>query len=275
MLNKETIQELKKSEVTQSLEATISTIGPVEPVVAVPDDFSLRSLEEFMSGASSFRFNFNTQSFSDFVAYNIKFDVEDALCFVDVKDPRRMSATTIFDIGSVESPGHKRHRAKIELKETAAYSALLNIDGRKMDQRGASDFLEDWGDFISVETNQGDHISASLAAAKLRDLTIESAREASSKIDDFGSELSAMEKIEAKNKNSLPAFLIFTCVPYLDFQPVQFGIRLSILTGDAVPKISLRIVQLEQTLESISDEFKTNLVTEFESMDIETFIGTF
>jgi uncharacterized protein YfdQ (DUF2303 family) len=105
-------------------------------------------------------------------------------------------------------------------------------------------------------------------------MTIDSARSITSEADEFSSNMSAMEKIEVKGKAQMPALLTFTCVPFNGLKERDFELKLSVLTGDDRPKISLRIVGLENTKELIVEEFKDKLVEKFTDSEMKTFIGS-
>jgi uncharacterized protein YfdQ (DUF2303 family) len=57
----------------------------------------------------------------------------------------------------------------------------------------------------------------------------------------------------------LPSFLVFKCVPILGLQQRKFTLRLGILTGEAKPKLTLRVINPEQHDEEMADEL-ANLV---------------
>ena len=85
--------------------------------------------------------------------------------------------------------------------------------------------------------------------------------------------MSAMEKIEAKNKESLPSLIKFQCVPYHHLSLREFHVRLSVLTSGEKPMISLRIVKLEQMEEDIAEEFKSMLVAGFADSELDVYMG--
>lgn len=149
--------------------------------------------------------------------------------------------------------------------------SAINSDHLK--QKNAAEFIEDWADQIMALSKEDEAMSPKAAAAALLNLTIETAREVNSKVDDFGESMSAMERIEAKNQEQIPAALKFKCVPYQGLEEREFVLRVSILTGDTKPAIKLRIIQLEAMEESIAEEFKDNVAASFDGLKIKTFIG--
>lgn len=76
-----------------------------------------------------------------------------------------MSAEIVFDMGNREQAGHAKHRAKLAMKKTAAYKALCEINGSRRSQRDFSDFLEDWGDYLTAYHHE-DEISIKMPSKR-------------------------------------------------------------------------------------------------------------
>ena len=239
------------------------------PVVAVPNSMSLESLEQHMPNASHYRMLFNTSNIEDFIKYSVKFKQDGATCFINQDE---MTAKTIFDIGTTEKPLHKNHKAVLLLRKTAEFKALLAIANGKKTQKEIAEFLETWSPQISILDNQHEPMEAKKAIASIRNLTIETAREVNTKVHDFGQSMSAMEKIEAKNQNALPAEFSFDCRPYHGLNYKSFNVKLSILTSEDAPRILLRIPHLEITEENMAIEFKERLQDGLEDY-IDLYIG--
>ncbi len=258
------------SEQKTNVDDLISELGLQVPAAVLPSSMSVQSLEQYMEHAARYRLNFTTTSIDDFIAYNTTYDAAGATCFVSAPE---MTAETIFDLGTTIQPGHKAHRAELSLQPTAAYQALQVIDGNKLGQKQAAEFLEDWADFVTVQISTGEPIPVKAAAKSLMDLTIEAAKEVNSKVSDFGAQASSMERIEAKFQEQIPAYIEFKCHPYNGLTERSFWLRVSILTGDDRPKIVFRIVQLEPLKEKIAEEFKAKLDEAFKKLKLKTFIG--
>jgi hypothetical protein len=58
-----------------------------------------------------------------------------------------MTARSVFNIGTLDNPGHADNVASITLKKTAPFRALLQIDGRRLKQKQIAEWLEDWSDY--------------------------------------------------------------------------------------------------------------------------------
>ena len=269
-MTKDAVQHIQESGNIPAIIKQVSDQGTQIPVAIVPESMNGLSLEKYMEYAARYRQKYKTTSIEDFIAYNEKFDVKGATCFVNAED---MDAKSIFDLGTTEQAGHKEHTAILTLKKTAAFKALCNINGRQLGQKDAAEFIEDWADNIKVFTKAGDSMTAKAAAKSLQDLTIEAAREVNSKVSDFGESMSAMERIEAKNQDTLPAEINCKCLTYQGLTTEEFTLRVGVLTSGEKPKLVLRILQLEAKEEEIAEEFKAKLVSAFEKLEVETFIG--
>lgn len=270
-IEKTAIQHLQKSANMLELEEKLQSKDTNSTLMLVPEGFNIQDLEKHMLLRDSYRFSFNTKSIKDFVEYSQEFDQEGAKCFVDSD---RMSAEVIFDIGTEEAPAHQRNKAGLSLDKSSAFKKILNIHGDHMVQREASDFIEDFSEFMVIATDSGESMTTAQAANAINKITIESARSMSSEIGDFSSNLSAMEREEVKGAEKFPSKIKFTCVPYLGLDAREFVLKVSVLTGGERPKLSFRIMQLEPQQEDIAEEFKENLVEKFKDCDLKTFIGT-
>jgi uncharacterized protein YfdQ (DUF2303 family) len=184
-----------------------------------------------------------------------------------------MNAETFFDLGTEEQPLHQRHKSRLQLDKTAAFKALLRINGDRLSQKEAANFVEDWADNIVVLSKDGGEMTIAQASKQLREITIEQVSAIDSKVDDFGESMSSMERIEAKNQERIPATIEFACEPYHGLGLRAFTVRVSILTGGSKPEISLRIIKLEAQEEDMAEEFKEILNKTFDGCKLKTFIG--
>lgn len=107
----EKIQELTLAAVhTQDLKVTQC------PTVMLPSGYGIESLERFNLNRFRFRGATETTSITDFVRYSVGYAVTDtpARCFIDAES---MSARAVFNIGSLDEPGHADNVASIRLKK--------------------------------------------------------------------------------------------------------------------------------------------------------------
>lgn len=269
-LTKEAIQHLELTELLKQVNSQLDLAGTQAPLIALPDGVKLSDLEQYMPTCTKYRFNYATKSMKDFGRYCLEFDKEGAKCFVNSD---RMTSEAIFDLGTEANPLHQVHRAELALDRTAAFKALLAVNGDRLSQKNAGNFVEDWADNIKVMTKDGKEMTPAQAAKSLREITIEQVRNLDSKVSDFGSQMSAFEKIEAKNQGSIPAVIEFTCQPWFGLGSRAFTLRVGIITGGDKPEISLRIIKLEAQEEDMAEEFKELLNDMFTTSALKVFIG--
>lgn len=229
------------------------------------------SLEPFLATRTRFRGTMSTPSFDDFVGYvkTIGRSIP-APTFVDVD---RMSATAFFNLVTPDSePGHADWLAKLNLKPTAAFSALSDIDGKKLSQKALAEWLEDWNDFVSAEYEGGDG-DLKRAITAIRKLTITARGESTHGVTATSTHRSALEEIEAKSDN-LPIGFSWVCEPYVGLKSRIFRVALSVLTSGTEPQLVLRWVRREAVIEDIAKEFKTTLQEQLDT-SADVVVGTF
>lgn len=248
--------------------------------VAIPEGVKVADLERYLENRRRYRGVMRTNLIDEFVEYvTTTVDqytdfatAEHYPCFIN---PEEMKATAFFNLGEVDVPGHGDHRASLQLKETESFLELMNINGRRIDQRNLAEWLEDWRDHLKVFTeDQETVLPLAAAVSAIRRVTIGTSAEATSEEQTFSSRKSAMAEVEAKHKDQLPAFLNFTCEPYQGLSERTFFIRLSLITGDK-PQFSARIVRLETAREEMAKELEERLRKGFEDTEVRTFVGNF
>ncbi len=264
------IKEIGLSSNIPAILEHVNNVKSKVPVVVTPKDFSISSMEKYMDLASFYRMKFNTISINDFIAYCNDNISDTTKCFVD---PEEMLAKAIFDLGTLTEPEHKHHTATLRLRKTAAYEAVLAVNGSHLDQRKACDWIEDWAESLQVFTRSGGALTAQVAANYLSDLTIETAKSVTSTVGSFSEGMSAMEKIEAKGADLAPGELHFKFTPYLGFEEEKLVLKVQLLTGGQKPEISFRITRLESFQEELSEDFKSLLRKGFGG-ELELYLGS-
>ncbi len=265
-MNGEAVKQIQE---TSGIPEVIKQLSALKGVALVPDGMALRSTQEFGEVATHYVQSFVTSSIPDFIEYNEKFGSEHATCFVDSDE---MKARTIFDLGEPLTPGHKKHDARFVTKQTAAFTDLLDIVNQNLSQKKAAEFIESWGDIIKVSSVSGSMPTAE-AAKSIRDMTIDSARSVSSQVSDFGAKMSAMEEIEARNKDKIPAEFVFSCVPFWGFESRKILVKISIITGEEKPMLNFRVFLKEKLMEDLGEELKEIFVNGLQESGIDLFIG--
>lgn len=241
---KEIAELARKSQ--QPLPLGVTTNTPVVVIGGVIQD-----LEEYQEGRTRFRGAFVTSVIADFAEY-LASGVRGSVGFID---PKYCTARVYLNLGDPEAPGHGDWTATLKLEPTAAYAAILGANGKRMEQRALVEYVEDWSASLGAITAGGEAVSIASVLPALRDLTITQKRETTHVDRDMGATRSALEDIEAKSREGIPTHITFRAVPYVGFAEREFRLRLSIITGDK-PQIALRVVGIEQAIESIGNEFK-------------------
>lgn len=243
------------------------------PTALLPQNTSIESLERFAFERFRFRGAMDTTSIDDFVRYSVAYaqEEEKARCFIDADN---MLARSIFNIGTLDNPGHADNVASIKLKKTAPFRALLAINGDHLNQKQIAEWLEDWSDYLLACDAGGNTMTIAQAAQAVRRVTIQQATQADHEDSDFSGKKSLMQSIEASSKEVMPVAFEFKCVPYEGLGERRFSLRNSLLKSSD-PVFVLRIVQLEAQEEAIANEFRDLLIGKFDGKPVETFIGNF
>jgi uncharacterized protein YfdQ (DUF2303 family) len=200
----------------------------------------------------------DTTSIDDFVRYSVRLCPEDekARCFIDADN---MLARSIFNIGTLDNPGHADNVASIKLKKTAPFRALLSINGDHLNQKQIAEWLEDWSDYLIAFDADGNTMKIAQAAQAVRRVTIQQTNASDHEDGDFSGKKSLMQSIEASSKDVMPVAFEFKCVPYEGLGERAFSLRNSLLKSND-PVFVLRIVQLEAQEEAIANEFRDLLM---------------
>ncbi|HDM8093343.1 TPA: YfdQ family protein [Yersinia enterocolitica] len=269
-LDSSAITEIRDMVLTSIIEKQLSSTAC--DTIALPAGVSVKSLEQFNLERYRFRGAMETSSIDEYVKYSSGYAGDGVRCFIDADE---MRAETIFNIGTLENPGHADNTASLSLKKTAPFRELLNIDGRKQTQKELAEWLEDYREFLLAFDADGVVLDIKKAVGAVRRITIEQTSSADHEDQDFSAKRSVMESVEAKSKDVMPAAFEFKCIPYEGLGERRFKLRYSILTGGNVPVLVLRIVQLEAEEEKIAVEFLELLTNKFKGVEVETFIGKF
>ena len=251
-LTKEAIQLITDT----ALEAAGKPLGTLFPTVVLPDSSKVVDLEKFQRGRSRFRGTYSTHSLADFSAYVVERAAAGARGFINQDE---MSCTLIFNLGTVEDPGHADDRATLRLKATAGYTAAQGIGGRGISQKDLSDWIEDWHQYLTPVDEAGTAIPVAKAIAAVRTITIKATSESETTVGDTSASRSAMDQIEARSKETLPVALQFRTIPFEGLTEQQITLRLSVITSGSQPVLKLRWVGEEVQREDIAQEFKAVL----------------
>lgn len=272
MFDKEAIQEITHaSGIYEAGNAIKQSFADNRAVLALPDNFNTIDLEQYQNNRRRMRGVMSTHALSDFATYVTKNAENGAAVFVDADE---MSATAVLNLGEPDAPGHTDNRAKVQLKKTAAYTALkAHASGQALSQTKAAEFLEDWPGEIRCFNDQG-NITQPKAIAAIRKLTIESMKKLESSEQSLSASKSAFEQVQATSADPIPTTIYFTCEPYFGLESRQFVLRLGVLTGGDKTSISLRIVKQELYDEEMANEF-ADLAREALGAELPVLIGNY
>lgn len=272
MFTKDTLTALQEGQSINAANSAIETSSVAKEIVALPSDYTLHNLERYLPARRRARGTMSTTVLSAFTEYAMLHAEPGATVFINPDD---MSATAVLDLGSPTAPGHADNRAKLQVKKTAAYSALLtHASGAAHKQSTIAEFLEDWPEQIKCFNDAG-AIAPPQAIAAIRKLSIESMRKLESSEGQLSASRSAFESVQATSVDPLPTTINFECPPYADLEPRIFVLRLGIQTGGDKPAITLRIVKLEQHQEDMARELAALIEELFTGDDVPVMLGSY
>lgn len=266
-LTPEAINRIAELSANAAIPVTDLTNGQA---IALPGAMGIHDLEKFMLTRRRFRGEMNTEQVAAFCEYIQHQGAAEV--FINTDD---MQAAAFFDMGSREEPGHCEHRAALSLNRTAAYTALLKINGQANSQRELAEWLEDWGRFVECFDDEDKPLHISKALASVRKMTVETARKLESEDHNMGHKLSAMEQIDVRSAGQQLGGILFTCAPYHGFEERQFTLPLSALTGGDSIRLKLRVQELEAIMEEIADEFRSKIEDALTGDSFNVWMGTF
>lgn len=235
--------------------------NPKLKFIAAPPAIELKSLEKFNAIRFSYRANYKTTSLDNFIAYALNYIKPGNMAFVQ---PDEMTARIIFDLGTIQEPGHCTHSSQLKLEQTAAYIALQKISDVELSQQQVAEFLEDWRHIVSASGPQNDDgtwsdfIPLVKAINAIRKIKIEALASKETTSSQFGASQSSLESIDVRGDDLPPAFIHFNCEPYFALPLRTFSLRLSVVNKQR-PCLILRIVRAEEHREQMAKQL-ANLV---------------
>jgi len=123
-------------------------------VPAVVIGGKIESLEHLQNLRTRYRGRFSTSVIDDFAKY-----VQREPGGQGFIDPVACAATVFLNLGTTEKPGKGDWTATLKMTPTAAYAAILGINGKRMEQRALVEYVEDWADALGAVTAAGEAVS--------------------------------------------------------------------------------------------------------------------
>jgi uncharacterized protein YfdQ (DUF2303 family) len=278
MFDKEAIIALQQGASITSALAALQGRDSTDHLAALPSDFKLHDLEQYLPNRRRARGTMSTESVQDFAKY-FQDHVEQGTVFVD-KDT--MKAVGILNLGNPEhGPGHADNKAVLSLKSLAAYDALRKVaNGQAQTQTAVAEWMEDWQDLITCFNHPdgediGGKITITKAIAAVRSITIDAARKVESEEGQLSASKSAFESVKASSKHTLPTHIYFETVPYMGLQARTFVLRLGILTTGDKTSIVLRPAKMEEHQQEMAQEFAGIVVKSLEATSYPVLIGSY
>lgn len=251
MFDKEAIEVIQEGASIQQASNAVALAFEDRAVVALPEKFDTRDLEQYLPNRRRARGTMATRAAEDFAEY-VKAHKEEGACVFVSQDA--MKSVAVLNLGTPEKPGHADNKAALVLEKTSAYASLLtHASGRAMTQSGVAEFIEDWAAQIQCFNDDGPIVIAHAVAA-VRKMSIEAMRKVESAEQSLSASKSSFEQVSATSKDPLPTFIHFTCEPYHGLESRTFVMRLSVITSNDKPSISLRIIKLEEHQEAMAKE---------------------
>lgn len=249
MITEDAIHLLQQAEAIQAADAAVNGAMKSDGLVALPEKFKLHDIEAMLPYRRRQRAEMATSCVDSFCSY-FKTRAE-AGATVFVNDD--MTAQAVLNLGVDLNPGHCDNTAKLKLVKSAAFDALLSVNGKPLLQKDAAEFLEDWNDLLQFYQGSTE-LTPGKAIAAVRKITIESARKLETTTQNFSDTASAFEQVTASSTEPLPEIAYFKCVPYEGLPERTFALRVSILTGEDKPRLVLRIQRLQLQLQEMANE---------------------
>lgn len=245
-------------------------------LVSVPEGFHLENTEKHQDNRNRFRGRFNTNSINAFAAYVVDRDNADK-CFIDNTNQEFLTCQAIFNLGNEELAGHADDTALLKLPVTDEFNALRNFG--RASQAKIIDFIQDYAHCLTFsdqdeDSEQSSNMSFSHALKAFRSVTVKTAKEMTSSVNDMSASKSALERIEADSAIRLPRFVHMTTPLYEDLPEVVVTARVAIITDGDSLGLSLRIVAQQKELNDAAQRF-VNLVTDILPKETPIYVGTF
>lgn len=249
------------------------------PLIALPGDVKLHSLEPFQATPNRFRGTFKTKYIESFLAYCHHNMNEGSQFYIDPDD---MSAVAIMDAYVSDAPGWASHCAELELERSPDFKALESLQsGRAIDQNALIDFIQDWQDRIVFHAGEESY-SPQQVIQNVRRLKLNKRSEKTADTESFREARSAMEQVELDTAESrkMPSVMVFESTPYhgLPARQIVCALRAAFhedkaASGGIAVNFRVRLIGRDVLMQNLADELLERLKGEI-GEDKQVFVGT-
>lgn len=224
-------------------------------VIALPDGFSLASLEQYEAQRYYPRGYYSTRDYRDLLAYAAarEADFTGAAMYIDPED---MVARIIFDYNG--GRGHGKNTAKYNAEATPLHYALRRTCGRDaVSQKELIQLLEDWAGDITAHDKDGAEIPLNTAVSLLSSLTVEKAKRIKQTQGDWEHERTVAEQAALKAEGQMVAELRINDELYTGTETkIAVRARLSLAVADDKFFLKLRLIGEEKNNRAKAQEMR-------------------
>lgn len=247
----------------------------------MPEGFKVHSTEKFNALRDRFRGTFNTNNIDSFVEYAKARGIEGLKNFINTQNTLRAEA--FFNIGDDVLPGHADDTANLILVKKPEFVAFEQANGRRFDQEGLIDLLDDWAEYITFKGKtlvDGQIVDTSISFEKgvraLRKVKLTKGSEVNSHVAEMGYQKSAAESMEATGVDAdLPTTIVLHTESFkgLPVESVLISVRISVKDSD--PIFILRFIGKDNHDQKRADQFIKILKEKLAEIKGEFYQGVF
>ena len=286
MFTEQALKDLRQAETVQALGAAIVNSGCPDHMapVPVPNDFRLKSLEQFAPVRFRPRGTMRTEQIAELKSFCDNHPIETPYENCAFVNQYGMQVQLILNYqNDKQAQGHCDFTALYAAKKTAAFAALeAFVKVGAQSQQATAEFLEDWlgqqglsiSFFPQMPNDEGTSQSIAPGAAikAVRTIKIKSEGAQATTVGNLAAAKSTFESVAMDEAASFPAIWYWTCAPYVGFPERLFVVRLSLLTGDK-PALKARVQAIDAHIEDMARDL-ADLVAKT-LPDVPCILGTF
>lgn len=223
-------------------------------VIALPDGFSLESLERFEAQRYHPRGHYIARDYRDLLAYAKarEADFSGGALFIN---PENMTVRIIFDYDG--GRGHGKNIASCDVAVTPLHYALGRACGGMTSQKELIQLLEDWAGDITAHDKDGAEIPLNTAVSLLSSLTVEKAKRIKQTQGDWEHERTVAEQAALKAEGQMVTELRINDELYTGTaEKITVRARLSLAVADDKFALNLRLIGAEKNNRAKAQEMR-------------------